>query len=134
MEPPTAPWRAASARRSRLSWRAFLRQQAASLVACDFFTVETVSLRRIYVLFFIELQSRDTSGAMSKENVEVVRGVFAEFERGNCWVSEVFAPSVHVVWLTPIAGGEPESVGLDGMSRTMKEWLRSWEQVTNVAE
>ncbi len=45
-------------RRSRLTWRAFLRQQAASLVACDFFTVETVSLRRIYVLFFIELQSR----------------------------------------------------------------------------
>jgi putative transposase len=42
----------------RLSWRAFLRQQAASFVACDFFTVETVSLRRIYVLFFIELQSR----------------------------------------------------------------------------
>ena len=45
-------------RRSRLSWWAFLRRQAASLVACDFFTVETVSLRRIYVLFFIELQSR----------------------------------------------------------------------------
>jgi putative transposase len=44
--------------RSRLSWRAFLRQQAASLIACDFFTVETVSLRRIYVLFFIELESR----------------------------------------------------------------------------
>jgi putative transposase len=28
------------------------------MIACDFFTVETVSLRRIYVLFFIELQSR----------------------------------------------------------------------------
>ncbi len=38
--------------------RTFLRQQAASLIACDFFTVETVSLRRIYVLFFIELHSR----------------------------------------------------------------------------
>ena len=44
--------------RSRLSWRAFLRQQAASLIACDFFTVDTVALRRIYVLFFIELESR----------------------------------------------------------------------------
>ena len=28
------------------------------MIACDFFTVETVSLRRFYVLFFIELESR----------------------------------------------------------------------------
>jgi putative transposase len=28
------------------------------MLACDFFTVETISLRRIYVLFFIELESR----------------------------------------------------------------------------
>ena len=41
-----------------VSWPAFLRRQAASLLACDFFTVETVMLRRLYVLFFIELGSR----------------------------------------------------------------------------
>jgi putative transposase len=45
-------------RRSGPSWREFLRAQAASIVACDFFTVETALLRRYYVLFFIELQSR----------------------------------------------------------------------------
>jgi putative transposase len=28
------------------------------MIACDFFTVDTVSLRRIYVFFFIELDSR----------------------------------------------------------------------------
>src|SRR6058998_655479 len=45
-------------RRSGPSWRRFLREQAASMLACDFFTVETISLRRFYVLFFIELESR----------------------------------------------------------------------------
>jgi hypothetical protein len=35
------------------AWREFLRRQAASIVACDFFTVESVFLRRYYVLFFI---------------------------------------------------------------------------------
>ncbi len=44
-------------RHSGPSWREFLRQQAASVLACDFFTVETISLRRYYVLF-IELGSR----------------------------------------------------------------------------
>jgi transposase InsO family protein len=45
-------------RRSGPSWRLFLRQQASTILACDFFTVETVTLRRFYVLFFIELGSR----------------------------------------------------------------------------
>src|SRR6266487_4156734 len=45
-------------RRVGPSWREFLRQQAASVLACDFFTVETISLRRFYVLFFIELENR----------------------------------------------------------------------------
>jgi putative transposase len=38
--------------------REFLRAQAASIVACDFFTVESVCLRRYYVLFFIAHASR----------------------------------------------------------------------------
>jgi putative transposase len=45
-------------RRSGPSWRAFLRAQAASIVACDFFTVESVFLRRYDVLFFIAHSSR----------------------------------------------------------------------------
>ena len=42
--------------RAHSSWRVFLRAQAASMIACDFRTVETIFLRRIYVLFFISLQ------------------------------------------------------------------------------
>jgi putative transposase len=45
-------------RRSGPSWREFLKAQAASVVACDFFTVESVCLRRYYVLFFIAHGSR----------------------------------------------------------------------------
>jgi putative transposase len=44
--------------RTRSSWRAFLRAQAASVLACDFLTVETAFLQRIYVLFFISLATR----------------------------------------------------------------------------
>jgi transposase InsO family protein len=41
-----------------MSWAAFLRSHARSILACDFFTVETALIRRLYVLFFIEHQTR----------------------------------------------------------------------------
>jgi putative transposase len=44
--------------RARSSWRAFLRAQGASVLACDFLTIETAFLRRIYVLFFISVATR----------------------------------------------------------------------------
>ena len=45
-------------RRIGPSWAEFLRAQAQGIVACDFFTVETVWLRTLYVLFWIEHGSR----------------------------------------------------------------------------
>jgi putative transposase len=44
--------------RAGVSWREFLRQQASGIVECDFFTVDTLWLRRLYVFFFIELERR----------------------------------------------------------------------------
>ena len=45
-------------RRSQLTWKQFLAAHAETLVATDFFSVDTVFLKRLYVLMFVHLGSR----------------------------------------------------------------------------
>ena len=42
----------------RDTWCQFMRNQAASIIACDLFTLETVRLKTLHVLFFIDLHTR----------------------------------------------------------------------------
>jgi hypothetical protein len=40
------------------TWKQFLTAQAHTVVTCDFVTIDTVLLKRVFVLFFIELATR----------------------------------------------------------------------------
>jgi putative transposase len=54
--------------RGRLDWRSFLRQHAATTLACDFLTVDTALLRRLYVLAFIRIGDRRIEYIASTSN------------------------------------------------------------------
>jgi putative transposase len=63
-------------RRLEQSWAEFLRAQAASILECDFLTVDTLFLKRFYVLFFIELATRRVHLAGITTNPD------------GCWVTQ----------------------------------------------
>ena len=50
--------RPAPERRGSVSWRQLMTHYKEQILACDFFTVETLCLQTVYVLFFIELHTR----------------------------------------------------------------------------
>lgn len=98
-------------RRSSATWRQFLRQQVAGIVACDLFSVDTISLRRLYVLFFIHHGSRRVFIAGITTNptwawvTQCARNVTAELRDAGIDVKFLlrdrdakFGPGLDAVW------------------------------------
>ena len=71
----------------------FIRHQVKGMIACDFFTVDTVTLRRIYVLFFIEVSSRRVHFAGVTENPS--GSWVAQQARNLVWNMEERGASAH---------------------------------------
>jgi ketosteroid isomerase-like protein len=70
---------------------------------------------------------------MSDENVEIVRRVYAEWERGSFRTTEAFDPEVHVIWVNQIFVTGSETRGIDALGRAMQEFLSAWEDATATA-
>ena len=107
--------------RSAVTWTQFLRSQAA--VACDFATIDTVMLRRYYLLFFIDVTSREvffagiTTNPTGPWTTQAARNLFLRHEnaltdaralvrdRGNQFVdsfNEIFRTEGFKILKTPI--------------------------------
>jgi putative transposase len=100
-------------RRASVSWRQFLRQQAAEIIECDFFTVETLWLRRLHVLFFIELARRRV----------YLGGVTANPD--NAWVTQSSAQPDHDPGRSGAAVALPDRRPRQEVHRCFDEVFRS---------
>ena len=69
------------------SWSQFIRSQARAIVATDFFCVDTVTLKRLYVLFFIEVDTRRvhlagiTTNPTGAWTLQAARNLLMDYER-----------------------------------------------------
>ena len=76
-----------------VSWRHLMQHYKAQLLACDFFTVDTLFLKTVYVLFFIELLTRRVylAGCTNHPDAEWV----TQQARQMVWQLEDRNPAIH---------------------------------------
>ena len=125
-------------RRTSATWRQFLRQQAAGIVACDFFSVDTISLRRLYVLFFIHHGSRRvffagiTTSPTRDWVTQVARNVTAELRDAGIAVKyllrdrdDKFGPGFDAVWEGEGASIVRSPVRAPNANAVAERWIRT---------
>ena len=82
----------------RETWRQFMRSQASSIIACDLFTVESVRLKTLHVLFFIDLHTTEGPhrwGDRRRRQCRLVRPNRPEPDRGTRGRDEPIRYLVH---------------------------------------
>jgi ketosteroid isomerase-like protein len=71
---------------------------------------------------------------MSQENVELLRSVYEEWERGNLRAgTDLFDPDVESVWPPEFPSGGTY-YGVKGHAHAMREWLGPWKDFRLTAE
>ncbi len=125
-------------RRGGPTWREFLRTQAQGILALDFFTVETVWLRTLYVLFAIHLGSRRyTSSAVTRNpdsewvtqqarNLAIGSGLMAFGSSSGTGTQSSPVPSTRSSAPRASASSRPRS-GLRGRTRSPKDGSAPYE-------
>jgi putative transposase len=79
-------------RRRSLNWRTFLKHYQQQLLACDFFTIESLGLQTLYVLIFIELGSRRVHLAGCTRNP--TSAWVSQQARQVCWQLDERTPAI----------------------------------------
>ena len=73
---------------------------------------------------------RDTARGMSRKNVEIVRGIYAEWEKGDFSSAEWADADIEY---TPPSETR-ETRGLDAMARRWRDWLGAWKDFAALPE
>ena len=72
---------------------------------------------------------------MSAQNVEIVRRIYAEFERGDFAAAvEWYAPDIRFETYMPDASENVTAQGLAALRTFMREWLGQWENYRVIAD